>query len=140
MKHLKGINESSYEKRKYPWDNIDKQEQYLIEIRDIFVDVSDECEVDVSVHSRQLNRISYEVNISYKIESEEREKVSINTNEGLFNKTIKITSLIYNSLKRLESLGYELSYDLKIVARKIETMSLNNSTMFGGKIQIQKIL
>lgn len=116
-------------------------ERTITEIKDVLVDVSDECKVDVVKHSidSRSNRILYEITATYKVDDRspsgtvgENVIHSIDTSEDIYNKAHKISSELFSSLKRLESLGYELVY------RKIESWSLNDGTGFDAKIQLWK--
>lgn len=126
MKHLKPYNEDI---------ELSKSRQYIeqktiTEIRDILVDVSDECTTKVYTHSRRtdFSKTLYQIDVNYTIEG----KHSIEESEELFKKSNKITMDLFDSLKRLELLGYDILY------RKISSWSLSEVSGLSANIQVWK--
>ncbi len=121
-------------------ENISKSRKYiegkcLEEIRDIIIDVSDECVTDVSVYSRNSigGKTLYNINVNYNVDDRSKGvKHSINTSIDLYNKSHNISKYLFDALKRLEAIGYDIAY------RKIESWSINDGSGLDAKIQMWK--
>jgi len=124
----------------YESEDVSKSRQYIdqkniTEIEDILVDVSDECFVKVIIHSRNLrdDKTLYQIETSYHIDIRRSgNKLSIDTSIELQDKINIISTHLFNALKRLEVLGYDIAY------RKMESWSLNDASGFDAKIQLWK--
>jgi D-alanine-D-alanine ligase-like ATP-grasp enzyme len=124
----------------YESEEVSKSRQYIdqkniTEIEDILVDVNDECVVKVIIHSRNLRdgKTLYQIEASYHIDIRRSgNKLSIDTSIELQDKINIISTHLFNALKRLEVLGYDIVY------RKMESWSLNDASGFDAKIQLWK--